>query len=64
MPTKKSKTPTSPSKSKKTTRAPSAYNIYMRDHLKKVKAAHPHLTHKEAFSQVAKDWKASAASRK
>ncbi|KAI8067818.1 hypothetical protein BC940DRAFT_300534 [Gongronella butleri] len=35
---------------------PSAYNNFMKDHLPKVKKAHPNMSHKDAFKLVAKNW--------
>ena len=44
---KKEKVP----KKKKVKRAPSAYNLFMRDELSKLKISHPHYNHKEAFKK-------------
>ena len=40
-------------------RAPSAYNLFMKDHLPVVKEANPALSHKEAFTKAAGDWATS-----
>lgn len=38
-------------------RPPSAYNIFMKEELPKVKAQNPELSHKDAFKKVAESWK-------
>ncbi|KAJ3007559.1 hypothetical protein HKX48_009052 [Thoreauomyces humboldtii] len=40
-------------------RKPSAYNLFMKSELVKVKAADPKLDHKEAFKKVAVNWATS-----
>ena len=37
----------------------SAYNSYMKGALAKVKKENPNITHKEAFTKAAKQWKTS-----
>ena len=43
----------------KAKRAPSAYNLFMKTELAKVKRADPKLDHKEAFKVAASNWKDS-----
>ncbi|KAI8832734.1 hypothetical protein BC829DRAFT_365937, partial [Chytridium lagenaria] len=43
----------------KATRAPSAYNLYMKAELPRIKKADPSLSHKDAFRLVASNWKTS-----
>ena len=40
----------------KVKRAPSAYNLFMKSELAKVKKANPKLDHKEAFTMAAGNW--------
>ncbi|KAJ3308605.1 Axial regulator YABBY 4 [Blyttiomyces sp. JEL0837] len=44
----------------KGTRAPSAYNLFMKNELPRVKAANPTMSHKDAFKVAASNWKSSA----
>ncbi|GAB2280482.1 hypothetical protein Dimus_015109 [Dionaea muscipula] len=37
-------------------RAPSAYNQFIKEEIRRLKALHPNMTHKEAFSAAAKNW--------
>ncbi|OIW10577.1 hypothetical protein TanjilG_15949 [Lupinus angustifolius] len=37
-------------------RTPSAYNRFIKDEIKRLKAENPDMTHKEAFSTAAKNW--------
>ncbi|KAM0983760.1 hypothetical protein ACFX2I_011186 [Malus domestica] len=37
-------------------RLPSAYNRFMKDEIKRIKAANPEVPHREAFSAAAKNW--------
>ncbi|XP_042500488.1 axial regulator YABBY 5-like isoform X2 [Macadamia integrifolia] len=37
-------------------RAPSAYNHFIKEEIKRLKAREPNITHKEAFSTAAKNW--------
>lgn len=37
-------------------RAPSTYNVFMKNELKKVKQENPDLNHKAAFSKAAGNW--------
>jgi hypothetical protein len=46
-------------KKDKVPRAPSAYNLFMKSELAKVKKANPKMDHKEAFTQAAKNWSAN-----
>merc|ERR1719504_237476 len=46
-------------KKEKTPRAPSAYNIFMKEEIAKVKKANPSLDHKEAFKKAASNWKSA-----
>jgi len=43
-------------KKEKAPRAPSAYNLFMKSELAKVKKANPKMDHKEAFTTAAKNW--------
>ena len=42
---------------KAATRAPSAYNKYMKKELARLKKAHPRMTHQARFKKAAKSWK-------
>ncbi|KAJ3030717.1 hypothetical protein HDV00_008736 [Rhizophlyctis rosea] len=42
-----------------TKRGTSAYNVFMKNELPKVKAANPGIAHKEAFKKAASNWKNS-----
>ena len=44
---------------KTVTRAPSAYNNYMKKELARLKKAHPRMTHQARFKKAAKSWKGS-----
>lgn len=44
----------------KKTRKLSAFNVFMKAELKRVKKAHPKMDHKEAFKTAAKNWKGSS----
>ena len=44
---------------KKVKRAPSAYNMYMKKKLNKLKKAHPKTSHAVLFKRAAKSWKRS-----
>jgi len=48
-----------PTKAKPKARAPSAYNVFMKEELPKYKKAHPKATHREAFTGVAEQWATS-----
>ena len=48
----------------KAKRAPSAYNVFMKTEIAKVKKANPGFDHKEAFKAAAGNWKGSAANKK
>nr|CAQ17052.1 crabs claw [Eschscholzia californica] len=37
-------------------RLPSAYNRFMKEEIQRIKAAHPDIPHREAFSTAAKNW--------
>ncbi|PNT74896.1 hypothetical protein BRADI_1g24051v3 [Brachypodium distachyon] len=37
-------------------RTPSAYNCFIKEEIKRIKALEPNITHKEAFSTAAKNW--------
>ncbi|KAK1679691.1 hypothetical protein QYE76_040539 [Lolium multiflorum] len=37
-------------------RTPSAYNCFIKEEIKRIKAVEPKMTHKEAFSTAAKNW--------
>ncbi|XP_021742940.1 axial regulator YABBY 4-like [Chenopodium quinoa] len=37
-------------------RAPSAYNKFIKEEIRRLKARNPNMTHKEAFSTAAKNW--------
>lgn len=40
-------------------RAPSAYNVFMKSEISKVKKSNPSLAHKEAFKKAASNWASS-----
>ncbi|KAH8942156.1 hypothetical protein BDL97_14G083900 [Sphagnum fallax] len=40
----------------KKTRHPSAYNIFMREEMQRIKAARPLLSHRQAFGAASKSW--------
>ena len=42
---------------KTVSRAPSAYNKYMKKELARLKKAHPRMTHQARFKKAAKSWK-------
>jgi len=44
---------------KTVSRAPSAYNKYMKKELARLKKAHPRMTHQARFKKAAKSWKGS-----
>ena len=44
-------------------RKPSAFNVFMKTEIKKVKQAHPKMTHQQAFKTAAHNWKGSSKSR-
>ena len=44
---------------KSVSRAPSAYNKYMKKELARLKKAHPRMTHQARFKKAAKSWKGS-----
>ncbi|KAI9342914.1 hypothetical protein BDR26DRAFT_858981 [Obelidium mucronatum] len=58
-PTKRSAVPAPSQKKDKSVRAPSAYNVFMKTELPRVKAEDPNLSHKDAFKIVAANWKDS-----
>ena len=37
-------------------RPPSAYNLFMRDEIQRLKQLHPEMAHKEVFTMAAKNW--------
>ncbi|KAK1279823.1 Axial regulator YABBY 4 [Acorus gramineus] len=37
-------------------RAPSTYNLFIKEEIQRIKAMHPDISHKEAFSTAAKNW--------
>ncbi|GMJ00396.1 FILAMENTOUS FLOWER, ABNORMAL FLORAL ORGANS, YABBY1 [Hibiscus trionum] len=37
-------------------RVPSAYNLFIKDEIQRIKAENPDITHREAFSAAAKNW--------
>ncbi|KAJ3070707.1 hypothetical protein HDU98_006254 [Podochytrium sp. JEL0797] len=47
-------------KVEKAPRKPSAYNLFMKTELPKVKIADPTITHKDAFKVAAGNWKTAA----
>mgnify|MGYP001339609545 CR=1 FL=1 len=56
---KKSKSVTKTDNSKtqeKSKRAPTTYQIFMKEEIEKLKTTHPTLEHKEKFSMVAQKW--------
>lgn len=46
-------------KKAKTKRKPTAYNIFMKSEIKKVKKANPSISHIEAFKRAAGNWKSN-----
>lgn len=52
-------TPTTPSSSSTRKREPSAYNIFMKSEIQRIKQAEPGLDHKQAFSRAAFAWRTS-----
>nr|CTQ35248.1 YABBY transcription factor [Ginkgo biloba] len=42
--------------SEKKQRVPSAYNIFIKEEIQRIKAGNPDMSHKEAFSTAAKNW--------
>ena len=48
-------------KKPKKPRAPSAFNIYMKEAIPRVKAASPGISHSDAFKQAANEWGAHKA---
>ena len=51
-------------KKDKVPRAPSAYNLFMKDELVKVKKATPSIDHKAAFTKAAGNWATSKSNPK
>ena len=45
-----------------TKRKPSAFNLFMKTEIKKVKQAHPKMSHQQAFKTAAHNWKSSSKS--
>jgi len=43
-----------------TKRKPSAFNLFMKTEIKKVKQAHPKMPHQQAFKTAAHNWKSSS----
>ncbi|MFS7943837.1 putative transcription factor C2C2-YABBY family [Helianthus anomalus] len=43
-------------------RAPSAYNKFIKEEIRRLKTQHPNMTHKQAFSAAAKNWAHSVPS--
>ena len=58
-PAKKSAKKSPKEKKEKAPRAPSAYNLFMKSEIAKVKSSKPSLSHKEAFSIAAANWSKS-----
>ena len=55
--TEKSTTKTEKSTTKNTsTKAPTAYQTFMKEEIARLKVNHPDLAHKERFSMAAKNW--------
>ena len=50
------KTEKSPKKTEKSKRAPTAYQIFMKEEIARLKESHPKLEHKERFSMAAQNW--------
>lgn len=44
-------------KKEKKPRAPSAFNLYMKEAIPSVKAANPGISHGDAFKKAAEEWK-------
>ncbi|KAJ3207643.1 hypothetical protein HDU67_007343 [Dinochytrium kinnereticum] len=47
-------------KKEKSTREPSAYNLFMKAELPRIKKADANLSHKDAFKLAASNWKTSS----
>ena len=58
------KSPAKKEKKEKVPRAPSAYNLFMKSELAKVKKADPSLDHKAAFTAAAGNWASSKSNPK
>ena len=55
--TEKSKTKTEKTeKTEKSKRPPTAYQIFMKEEIARLKDSHPKLEHKERFSMAAQNW--------
>ena len=52
-PTKNEK---SPEKTETSKRPPTAYQLFMKEEIARLKVSHPKLEHKERFSMAAKNW--------
>lgn len=50
------KTEKSSKKTEKSKRAPTAYQIFMKEEIARLKKSHPKLEHKERFSMAAQNW--------
>ena len=50
------KTEKSPKKTEKSKRAPTAYQIFMKEEIARLKESHPKLEHKDRFSMAAQNW--------
>ena len=50
------KTDKSPKKTEKSTRPPTAYQIFMKEEIARLKVSHPKLEHKARFSMAAQNW--------
>ncbi|XVE92391.1 hypothetical protein REPUB_Repub01dG0093200 [Reevesia pubescens] len=48
--------PTANKPPEKSQRAPSAYNRFIKEEIRRLKAQNPNILHKEAFSTAAKNW--------
>ena len=55
-PKKKPPKEKSPKKTEKSKRAPTAYQIFMKEEIARLKESHPKLEHKERFSMAAQNW--------
>jgi hypothetical protein len=54
--TKKMTKSNSPSKAKKTTRAPTAYNLHIKEAIPRLTKKHPSVHHREIFKMAAAEW--------
>ena len=51
------------SKKPKTPRAPSEYNIFIKDEIRRLKEGNPNMDHKMVFTQAVQNWKKQQAGK-